>query len=214
MPGKGEVDYTRVLELDLETIVPSVAGPKRPQDRIPLPELKNTFINLLQQEVKSGGYGKPYNEINVRYAADIGASEHALAMVVGGGEQHPTTAPLPADGHITTKDTSAWTETEMMNNRPTPDRVEKAPDKPLAKGSLDLGHGDVLIAAITSCTNTSNPSVMLAAGLLASTPLSVSRFHSAKVGRFLECLIRAERFDRARVAVAQRQGVPFACLCG
>jgi aconitate hydratase len=166
MPGKGEVDYTMALELDLETIVPSVAGPKRPQDRIPLPELKNAFVNLLQQDVKAGGYGKPYTEIDVRYAADIGASEHALAMVVGGGEQHPTSAP-PADGHITSKDTSAWTETEMMNNRPTPDRVAEVLPEEFPKAHVDLGHGDVLIAAITSCTNTSNPSVMLAAGLLA-----------------------------------------------
>src|SRR5436190_22156399 len=120
MPKKGEVEYTTVLELDLETIVPSVAGPKRPQDRIPLPDLKNTFINLLQQDAKSGGYGKTYSEIDVRYAADIGAGQHALAMVAGGGEQQATTAPLPSANHITTKDTSVWTETEMMNNRPTP----------------------------------------------------------------------------------------------
>src|SRR5262252_4695431 len=74
MPQKGEIDYTAVLELNLDTIVPSVAGPKRPQDRIALPDLKNSFINLLQQDAKTGGYGKPYNELNVRYAADIGAS--------------------------------------------------------------------------------------------------------------------------------------------
>src|SRR5437660_366320 len=86
MPKKGEVEYTTVLELDLETIVPSVAGPKRPQDRIPLPDLKNTFLNLLQQNAKSGGYGKTEEEIAARYAADIGASEHALAMVVVGRE--------------------------------------------------------------------------------------------------------------------------------
>src|SRR5436189_3150126 len=72
MPRKGDIDYTTVLELDLDTIVPSVAGPKRPQDRIALPELKNAFINLLQQDVKNGGYGKPFNELDVRYAADIG----------------------------------------------------------------------------------------------------------------------------------------------
>jgi aconitate hydratase A / 2-methylisocitrate dehydratase len=167
MPKKGEIEYSTLLELDLDTIVPSVAGPKRPQDRIPLPELKNTFINLLQQDSKSGGYGKPYSEIAVRYAADIGASEHALAMVVGGGEQHPTTAPLSVSDTVTHKDTSAWTETEMMNNRPTPDRVAEVLPEEFPKAHVDLGHGDVLIAAITSCTNTSNPSVMLAAGLLA-----------------------------------------------
>ena len=167
MPQKGEIEYTAVLELDLETIVPSVAGPKRPQDRIPLPDLKNTFINLLQQDAKTGGYGKPYTEIDNRYAADIGASEHALAVVVGGGEQHPTTAPLPDANHVTAKGTSVWTETEMMNNRPTPDRIVEVMQEEFPKAHVDLGHGDVLIAAITSCTNTSNPSVMLAAGLLA-----------------------------------------------
>ncbi len=167
MPRKGEIEYSTLLELDLDTIVPSVAGPKRPQDRIPLPELKNTFINLLQQDSKSGGYGKPYSEIDVRYAADIGASEHALAMVVGGGQQHSASAPAPSGNDVTPRETSVWTETEMMNNRPTPDRVAEVMTEEFPKAHVDLGHGDVLIAAITSCTNTSNPSVMLAAGLLA-----------------------------------------------
>ncbi|MGZ5481637.1 MAG: aconitate hydratase [Pyrinomonadaceae bacterium] len=175
MPRKGEIEYSTLLELDLETIVPSVAGPKRPQDRIPLPELKNSFINLLQQDTKSGGYGKPYSEINVRYAADIGVSVHA-AVVAGGGEQRAT-KPMPVAAvtsandtsakDTSTKDTSVWTETEMVNNRPTPDRVVEVLPEEFPKAHVDLGHGDVLIAAITSCTNTSNPSVMLAAGLLA-----------------------------------------------
>jgi aconitate hydratase len=171
MPRKDEIEYSTLLELDLDTIVPSVAGPKRPQDRIPLPDLKNSFINLLQQDTKSGGYGKPYSEINVRYAADIGASAHG-AVVAGGGEQRATTPPLPVAGVTSGKDTSArdtsvWTETEMVNNRPTPDRVVEVLPEEFPKAHVDLGHGDVLIAAITSCTNTSNPSVMLAAGLLA-----------------------------------------------
>src|SRR5262249_36478488 len=93
MPRKGEIEYSTLLELDLDTIVPSVAGPKRPQDRIALPALKDSFLKLLEQDVKSGGYGKSAEDIPLRYAADIGAGEHALAMVVGGGEQHPTTAP-------------------------------------------------------------------------------------------------------------------------
>ena len=58
IPRKGECDYTTVLELDLATIVPSVAGPKRPQDRIALPDLKNPFVELLQKPVADGGYGK------------------------------------------------------------------------------------------------------------------------------------------------------------
>ncbi|HXT63709.1 MAG TPA: aconitate hydratase [Pyrinomonadaceae bacterium] len=167
MPGKGEIEYSVLLELDLDTIVPSVAGPKRPQDRIPLPELKNTFVNLLQLDAKSGGYGKLYNELDVRYAADIGASEHALGVMVGGGQQQSVTAPLPTPNQSSAKETSVWTETEMMNNRPTPDRVVEVLPEEFPKAHVDLGHGDVLIAAITSCTNTSNPSVMLAAGLLA-----------------------------------------------
>jgi aconitate hydratase len=66
------------------------------------------------------------------------------------------------------KNTSTLTEYEMINNRPTPDPVPSAPvARPLRDGDVEVGHGDVLIAAITSCTNTSNPSVMLAAGLLA-----------------------------------------------
>ncbi|MGZ8844048.1 MAG: aconitate hydratase AcnA, partial [Pyrinomonadaceae bacterium] len=167
IPKKGECEYSTLLELDLETIVPSVAGPKRPQDRIALPDLKDTFLNLLQQDVKSGGYGKSVEEIAVRYAADIGAGEHALAVVAGGGQQHSTSVPTPSGNDVTPRETSVWTETEMMNNRPTPDRVVDVSPEEFPKAHVDLGHGDVLIAAITSCTNTSNPSVMLAAGLLA-----------------------------------------------
>src|ERR671914_397389 len=106
MPRKGEIEYSTLLELDLDTIVPSVAGPKRPQDRIPLPELKNTFTNLLQQDAKAGGYGKHYSEINVRYAADIGAGGHTSAVVAGGGEQRTAAAPLPVAALTSAKDTT------------------------------------------------------------------------------------------------------------
>jgi aconitate hydratase len=167
IPRSGECDYTTVLELDLSTIVPSVAGPKRPQDRIALPGLKDQFMNLLQKPVAEGGYGKSSEEIAVRYATDIGAGEHALAVVVGGGQQHSASVPAPSGNDVTPRETSVWTETEMMNNRPTPDRVAEVLEEEFPRAHVDLGHGDVLIAAITSCTNTSNPSVMLAAGLLA-----------------------------------------------
>ena len=167
IPRKGECDYSIVLDLDLATIVPSVAGPKRPQDRIALPDLKEQFLDLLSKSVADGGYGKTSAEIAVRYSADIGASEHGLAMIAGGGEQHSAGVPVPSSDHVTNKDTSVWSETEMMNNRPTPDRVVEVLPEEFPKAHVDLGHGDVLIAAITSCTNTSNPSVMLAAGLLA-----------------------------------------------
>src|SRR5467141_2843512 len=71
IPRKGECDYSTLLELNLETIVPSVAGPKRPQDRIALPDLKSQFLNLLGKPVRDGGYGKSDQDIAVRYPADI-----------------------------------------------------------------------------------------------------------------------------------------------
>src|SRR5712671_4243138 len=96
IPRGGECDYSTVLELDLDTIVPSVAGPKRPQDRIALPNLKDQFLNLLAKPIADGGYGKTSDEAAVRYPADIGASEHGLAMIAGGGEQHSAGVPVPS----------------------------------------------------------------------------------------------------------------------
>ncbi len=109
MPGVGEIDYSVNLTLDLASIQSSVAGPKRPQDRIEVPSLGSKFAELFSQPVAEGGFG--------RDAADLAS----------------VTADVPVQGN----------------------------------GTESLGHGDVVIAAITSCTNTSNPSVMLAAGLLA-----------------------------------------------
>ncbi len=87
-------------------------------------------------------------------------------MVAGGGAQGNESAPQVARNGLTTKNTNPSTEFEMMQNRNTPDRVPLQEVHAL-KMPVEIGHGDVLIAAITSCTNTSNPSVMLAAGLLA-----------------------------------------------
>ncbi|HEX6097079.1 MAG TPA: aconitate hydratase [Thermoanaerobaculia bacterium] len=162
IPRKGQVDYTKVLELDLSTVRASVAGPKRPQDRIEIDVLKPTFVNMLQAEVPNG-YGKSATEIERKVKTIVGA-EAKGTHVAGGGEQEPVTVPGPKD----TRNTSELTEYEMVNNRPSPDRVDAvafAEETPTHVA--DLHHGDVLIAAITSCTNTSNPSVMLAAGLLA-----------------------------------------------
>src|ERR1041384_3005129 len=75
MPGKDEIEYSTLVELDLDTIVPAVAGPKRPQDRIALPALKDSFMNLLQQDVKSGGYGKSSEDIALRLPGDIGGTQ-------------------------------------------------------------------------------------------------------------------------------------------
>ena len=166
MPERNDLDYSVVVELNLADVHPSVAGPKRPQDHIELPKLKNRFTELFQKPVAENGYNKTAEEMGKRVHLPAGSDRHTV-QVTGGGHQASESAPVAQAQHKTDKNTSAQSEVEMMNNRPTPDRVEKAPDKPLSKGSLDLGHGDVLIAAITSCTNTSNPSVMLAAGLLA-----------------------------------------------
>jgi aconitate hydratase len=104
MPQKGQIEYSQVVELDLSTVVPSVAGPKRPQDRIELQNLKSSFVGSFSKPVTENGFGKKAEDF-ASVSAEVGGSK--------------------------------------------------------------IGHGSVLIAAITSCTNTSNPTVMLAAGLLA-----------------------------------------------
>jgi aconitate hydratase len=109
MPQKGQIDYSQDIELNLADVVPSVAGPKRPQDRIELPNLKQEFLNSFTKPLNENGFGKKAEELK-------GA---------------------PAEVSLN------------------------------GSGTAKVGHGSVLIAAITSCTNTSNPSVMLAAGLLA-----------------------------------------------
>jgi aconitate hydratase len=164
IPRAGEIDYSKVLDLDLGSVRASVAGPKRPQDRIELDDLQTAFVKMLTDPAP-GGYGKLAEEVERKARAVVGiGSEHLGMTIAGGGDQAASPSPLEA----AKKNTSAVTEGEMVNNRPTPDRVDAhslADEFPLAVA--ELHHGDVLIAAITSCTNTSNPSVMLAAGLLA-----------------------------------------------
>ena len=104
VPQAGDLNYSSVVRLDLGTVVPSLAGPKRPQDRIDLDRLSTTFTDLFSRPTAENGFNQPAARLNETY--------------------------------------------------PTP-------------SGLNLRHGDVLIAAITSCTNTSNPGVLLAAGLLA-----------------------------------------------
>jgi aconitate hydratase len=104
IPKKGDIDYSSDLELDLGTVQASLAGPKRPQDRINLEAMKSTFSSLFSAPVKENGFAKKPEELNRPYRTYDG---------------------------------------------------------------IDIRNGDVLIAAITSCTNTSNPGVLLAAGLLA-----------------------------------------------
>ena len=163
MPRGGECDYSTVIDLDLSSVQPSVSGPKRPQDRIDLPDLKARFEELLGKPVLEGGYGKSDGNLHKRYATKVGLPAPKDKPIAGGQQEpEPVLAAVAAR-----KDTNPWTESEMVNNRPSPDRVDAVPGDSIESASVDLGHGDVLIAAITSCTNTSNPSVMLGAGLLA-----------------------------------------------
>jgi aconitate hydratase len=155
-PVSGQCDYTSVIDVDLAAIEPSVAGPKRPQDRIALGDLKGRFLALL---TRADGYDKPQAEVARRFPLRFGKAAEPLP---GGGEQSPDALP---DGRA--RNTSTLTEFEMIDNRPTPTRLGLSKSRFERPADCQLAHGDVVIAAITSCTNTSNPTVMLAAGLLA-----------------------------------------------
>ncbi len=110
IPKAGEIDYSKVVKLDLTTVAPSLAGPKRPQDRIEIGHVKNTFKELFAKPVAENGFNKKAEDLDAEYTTSDGVKLH---------------------------------------------------------------NGDVLIAAITSCTNTSNPSVLLAAGLLAKKAVAL-----------------------------------------
>jgi aconitate hydratase len=159
MPRKGEIDYSVDLQLDLGDVQPGVPVPTRPQDRINLPDLGKTFRSILKKPVKDGGYGKEDVDLTAKHLVQLNGT-------------------APSDGDMPSTDKpgnqietgEARNKIEMVSNRPTPDTAKELKDStadPFHHGQSQIGHGTVLIAAITSCTNTSNPSVMLAAGLLA-----------------------------------------------
>src|SRR5262249_48999563 len=108
MPRKGQCDYTTVLDLELDSIQPSVAGPRRPQDRIELTALKEQFTDLMRKPVAEGGYGKSEDEVWTRFHVKIGADKQRL--LAGGGEQRPETIPIPAEDTVSQNGTSVWTE--------------------------------------------------------------------------------------------------------
>ncbi|HWP33168.1 MAG TPA: aconitate hydratase, partial [Solirubrobacterales bacterium] len=142
-PGK-EPAYTRVVELDLSTVEPSVAGPRRPQDRLPLGAVKQAFLTSL------GTFGIGYGKQDQELATSFPASDPPKSAAPGG--RVPSEEARP----VVTASTS-----------PPLDRAASEVSVRLGGASVPLSHGSVVIAAITSCTNTSNPSVMIAAGLLA-----------------------------------------------
>src|SRR5438552_4524799 len=160
MPRKGEIDYSVDIDLDLADVQPSVAGPKRPQDRIDLPELGRKFRELLEKPVQDGGYGKKQVDLREKHVVELnGSAPRDSAMFSTDTKEDQGISPGEARNVL-----------EMVANRPTPHpgkEIEAESSQVFLHGRTHIGHGSVLIAAITSCTNTSNPSVMIAAGLLA-----------------------------------------------
>lgn len=156
IPRKGEVVYTKTLELDLSAIQPSIAGPKRPQDRIELSQVKSTFRQLLTAPIDKGGYGRKGEEIDKKFSV---RSEGVFSL----DTDHIAGGVPKLNGKSET-----WSESEMVTNRPaTFPKPVPSPSHHIPEEEMILQDGTILIAAITSCTNTSNPFVMMAAGLLA-----------------------------------------------
>src|SRR5215467_1324880 len=151
MPGKGEIDYSVDVDLDLTDVQPSVAGPKRPQDRINLPELGTKFRELLERPVHDGGYGKKQVDLREKHAVELnGSAPRDRAMFSTDTKDEQGISPGEARNMI-----------EMVANRPTPEtgkEIEAESREVFTPGRTHVGHVSVLIAAITSCTNTSNPS--------------------------------------------------------
>ena len=148
----GDIDYSQVVTLNLGDVTPSLAGPKRPQDRIELGNVAAQFTSLFSQPIANNGFNQ---------SADVLATRHLLPHTSSLQQHH-------APGELPTPLGAPRTVVEMEGNRPTLAAARSKLDKvPPDTGGISIGNGDVLIAAITSCTNTSNPSVLLAAGLLA-----------------------------------------------
>ncbi len=146
VPAARDIDYTQLVRLDLSTVAPSLAGPKRPQDRIEIGQVKARFSELFSAPSADNGFNQSPERLAKRYPVADGGRAAA------GGE--PGLQPgAPRD------------VIEMVDNR-SPLAAARTPTAGTL-APITLGHGDVLIAAITSCTNTSNPGVLLAAGLLA-----------------------------------------------
>jgi aconitate hydratase len=135
-------EYSQVIELDLGDVEPSLAGPRRPQDRVALTEAKASFLESLSS------FGVPYSN---------GSEDKALADSFPASDPPEFTEP----GHLQEP------EEEPVASVAVQERAPASVPVTMEGETFDLEHGSVVIAAITSCTNTSNPDVMVAAGLLA-----------------------------------------------
>jgi aconitate hydratase len=158
VPRAGQIDYSKVVRLDLGTVAPSLAGPKRPQDRIEIGRVKDQFTSLFSKSPAENGFNQPAGHLLTRH--------HVRAA-----EGHGPTVDDAATGVPRTPSVQPGAPRfveEMAANKPTlAAALHKAEPAQPPSSDRTIGNGDVLIAAITSCTNTSNPSVMIAAGLLA-----------------------------------------------
>ncbi|HEX9597784.1 MAG TPA: aconitate hydratase [Gaiellaceae bacterium] len=135
-------EYSQVVELDLSSVEPSLAGPRRPQDRVPLRDAKRSFLDSLET------FGVDYgNEHDEAVSESFPASDPPSTIEPGHGEL--VRGVQVAVGAVALADRPASTTVELEGEE------------------FELEHGSVVIAAITSCTNTSNPQVMIGAGLLA-----------------------------------------------
>jgi aconitate hydratase len=150
VPMPGEIDYSAVVRLDLGEVTPSLSGPKRPQDRIDIGKVASNFRELFSRPGSENGFNK---------SSDLLHTRHLIA--------HPDTAEDRAPASPPTPLAAPRFEEEMEANKPTLPAAHAKSVPPVKLGGFSIGNGDVLIAAITSCTNTSNPGVLLAAGLLA-----------------------------------------------
>ncbi len=146
--GSPDPAFSDLLELDLREVVPSIAGPKRPQDRVPLAEAKEAFLEAMEEFDPEAGaqLGNGVDEANDESfpASDPPAEEH--------DDERGKPRPALSGGPVATIGKGSEDAIEVTLEDGT---------------SFELDHGRVVIAAITSCTNTSNPSVMVGAGLLA-----------------------------------------------
>jgi aconitate hydratase len=157
--------FSERLELDLSTIVPSLAGPKRPQDRVRLDEAKERYRGALASVLPAGAAAAPAPREPGVPPQDATAGGDKSPADVASAQSFPASDPPAAMAGVTSQgDGDEPDAPEAAEDRVASNPVEVTMDD---GSSFTLDHGKVVIAAITSCTNTSNPSVMLAAGLLA-----------------------------------------------
>ena len=148
----GDIDYSQVVRLDLGDVTPSLAGPKRPQDRIEIGKVSSQFAALFSKPPTENGFNQPAEMLMTRHLVHLSGEQPDPKV--------PANPPTPPAAERSVM--------EMEGNKPTLASAHSESPSPVKEEeAITIGNGDVLIAAITSCTNTSNPGVLLAAGLLA-----------------------------------------------